>query len=277
MQRVAGFIDAGYFWVQLTNLLTGKKNSRDTVTVDYKKFHQVLLDYVAKEFPEVPLLRIYCYDAPDRNGTKTVFHRGIDELDDFKLRLGTRNLSGTQKAVDGLIIADMIGLAQKKSITHAFIISGDGDLVPGVIATQSQGLRVHLLSIEPRGSTSPHLSAEVDKHVSWGSAEISLFARQNIPSPSTVVISASVASSADVSFVSEKKTTFSLDVGSVVLGFFNRLSEDEKKTIKTKGNLPREIDKKLLRAGYEANLLCALTEFEKRQMRVLLREMVRQG
>jgi hypothetical protein len=34
----------------------------------------------------------------------------VEELDDFKLRLGTRTGAGDQKAVDGLIIADLISL-----------------------------------------------------------------------------------------------------------------------------------------------------------------------
>src|SRR3546814_4680835 len=70
-------------------------------------------------------------------------HVAIDDLDDFKLRLGTRNTYGDQKAVDGLIIADLVSLAQSRAIASAIVVSGDADLTPGVMAAQGLGMRVH--------------------------------------------------------------------------------------------------------------------------------------
>ena len=43
------------------------------------------------------------YDGPHRTLGKSRGHKAIEELDDFKLRLGTLNGVGEQKAVDGLI------------------------------------------------------------------------------------------------------------------------------------------------------------------------------
>ena len=102
------------------------------------------------------------YDGPHRTLGKSREHKAIEELDDFKLRLGTLNGVGEQKAVDGLIIADMIGLAQSRVITDALLVSGDADLTPGVLAAQNLGVRVHLLSMGPSEATSPYLKAEVD-------------------------------------------------------------------------------------------------------------------
>jgi hypothetical protein len=172
-------------------------------------------------------------------------------LDDFKLRLGTRTKDGGQKAVDGLIIADMISLTQNKAITHAFLVSGDADLVPGVLAAQSQGLRVHLLSLEPTVATSPHLRCEVDKQGLWGLKEISRFAnKQEVSSGTTTPINGES------------------NLEDVVKKFFSSLSIEQKQRI-VGSYVPQDIDKRLLRIGLEANGK-ALDEKQKRFMREFL-------
>ena len=167
MGKVAVFVDAGYFWVQAGYVAHGAKSSRDNISIDYAALRQEVLDQASAQFPNADLLRVYWYDGPGSHGSKTPAHLAIDELDDFKLRLGTRNGVGNQKAVDGLIIADLIGLAQSKAIVGAIVLSGDADLTPGVIAAQSLGIRVHLLSMGPVGATSPYLRAEVDHKAHW--------------------------------------------------------------------------------------------------------------
>jgi len=180
MRRVAVFIDAGYFWVQGCNLSfgVGQKAGRADISLDYDKLRESLLAEVAKEFPGANLLRIYWYDGPGPNGIKTTEHRSIDLLNDFKLRLGTRNGEGTQKGVDGLFIADLISLTQYRAITDALLVTGDGDIGPGVVAAQAMGLRVHLLSIG-EGATSPYLLAEVDFKQKWEKNDVGRFARPN--------------------------------------------------------------------------------------------------
>jgi len=114
-----------------------------------------MLSEVEKQFgADCHFLRVYWYDGPGTNG-KTTEHHAIDKLDDFKLRLGTRNGVGTQKGVDGLIIADLISLTQQRAITHAMLITGDSDITPGVVAAQGMGLRAHLLSLGSSVATSP--------------------------------------------------------------------------------------------------------------------------
>lgn len=188
MKRVAVFLDAGYFWVQLGNILSGSFTYRALVDVDYDKLRQKMLDEVASQFgADCPLLRIYWYDGPGTGGTKTSEHRAIDKLDDFKLRLGTRNGGGQQKGVDGLIIADIINLTQQKAITHALLITGDSDITPGVVAAQGMGLRAHLLSLGSAAATSPYLAAEADFKRSWGVAEASIFAKAVAPAKTAVI------------------------------------------------------------------------------------------
>lgn len=190
MKRVAVFLDAGYFWVQLCNILTNSYSSRGQLNIDYEKLRISMLAEITQQFgTDCALLRVYWYDGPGVNGIKTSEHRAIDTLDDFKLRLGTRNGAGTQKGVDGLIIADMISLTQQKAITHALLVSGDSDITPGVIAAQSMGLRAHLLSLGSAVATSPYLAAEADFKRSWGLPEITVFAAvAAAPAPAATAI-----------------------------------------------------------------------------------------
>jgi uncharacterized LabA/DUF88 family protein len=251
MQRVAGFIDAGYLWVQLTQQILGRIGSRSEITLNYPALHAAFLEYVSNEFSNIPLLRIYCYDGPSASGHKNSFHQNIEGLNDFKLRLGTRTKDGGQKAVDGLIIADMISLTQNKAITHAFLVSGDADLVPGVLAAQSQGLRVHLLSLEPTIATSPHLRCEVDQQGLWGMREISRFAAKQ---ETLTVAAASIAEEPNLE-----------DVAKI---FFSSLPNEQKQRI-VGSYIPQDIDKRLLRAGLEAKGK-ALDEKQKRFLRELI-------
>ncbi|MDR1074623.1 MAG: NYN domain-containing protein [Treponema sp.] len=251
MQRVAGFIDAGYFWVQLSQQILGQKGLRSEIALDYDALHRSFLEYVSVKFSSIPLLRIYCYDGPSADGRKTYFHQHIEELNDFKLRLGSRTAEGGQKAVDGLIIADMISLTQNKAITHAFLVSGDADLVPGVLAAQSQGLRVHLLSLEPMVATSPYLKCEADQQKRWGIKEISRFAAKREP---VSVVPAFVGNQPDFEVIAEK--------------IFTELNSEQKALI-LGSYIPQDIDRRLLRAGLEAAGK-ALDEKQKRLMREVL-------
>ncbi|MBF0424459.1 MAG: NYN domain-containing protein [Magnetococcales bacterium] len=176
MYRVAVFVDAGYFWSQLSLLLTGAKGGRDAIRVDFLELRGVLMEEFQAQFPGAELLRVYWYDGPSADGSKGPDHEEVDGLDDFKLRLGMRNGLGQQKAVDGLVIADMVTLAQSRAISSALLVSGDADIAPGVMAAQTLGLRVHLLSIGPITATSPHLAAEVDRKTAWPLDTIARFA-----------------------------------------------------------------------------------------------------
>lgn len=179
MRRVAVFCDAGYFWVQVCSIVLGARSPRTDVNLDYNRLRTTLLNEVAAQLPAADLLRVYWYDGPGPQG-KAPDHVAIEKLDDFKLRLGTRNGHGQQKAVDGLIIADMVSLTQSKAITEALLISGDADITPGVVAAQAMGLRVHLLSIGPAAATSPYLSAEADRKTTWGISQVKGFATKKV-------------------------------------------------------------------------------------------------
>lgn len=272
--RVAVFVDAGYFWVQACTAVLGHPGKRTEITIDYPKLSDRLLEVAKKLTAPSELLRVYWYDGPSRDG-KGPDHQQIDDLDFFKLRLGTRNMTGQQKAVDGLIIADMLSLTQSRSIDDAVLLSGDADLMPGVTAAQAMGLRVHLVVLEPRNATSPYLAAEADRKHYPGADWMRQFAKA-----ATAIVGATDLQSAHDatgpqphpekgSSGCDPVPTFPFDeVAGAALqtirgGEFSHLLEQN---LKGRVRLPQEIDRHLLyqgkkKAGRE------LSEEEKRGLR----------
>jgi uncharacterized LabA/DUF88 family protein len=285
MGKVAVFIDAGYFWVQAVHLLRGTKGPREGIRVDYGRLHQDVLELVTAQFPQDELLRVYWYDGPGPAGAKADSHLEVERLDDFKLRLGTRNGAGAQKAVDGLIIADLIGLAQNKSISGALVVSGDADLTPGVIAAQGLGIRVHLLSMGSAGATSPYLKAEADRKTHWPDAVVRTFARA-VPAaaianielePAVVKAEAVVAGvvmkaepaavvAAVVAAVCEEVIREEQDIAGIAAEVFAKLDPQREVVVTEAGMLPRTLDAQLLGAG-RAKLGRKLDEQERLTLR----------
>lgn len=270
MTRVAVFIDAGYFWAQLCKTLTGGYDSRSQAIVDYAILRAQMLGEVAAQFPKAELLRVYWYDGPGSSGTKTAEHNAIDALDDFKLRLGTRNFTGQQKGVDGLIIADLVSLTQQRAISSAMLVTGDADITPGVVAAQGMGLRVHLLNIGTVGAVSPLLAAEVDMKRAWGLQDVAKFASQNTSFVASVPLAlpadAGAPDGASVDFAVVAKRVHDEILAGPLCGFLqNRQPNDF--------HIPPEIDKFLLRSGRVA-LDRSLTDGEKPQLRNELRKLI---
>lgn len=267
MRRIAVFVDAGYFWVQSTYIVHRQRTGRESVTINYQQLREELINQAQAQFPNADLLRVYWYDGPGTYG-KTVSHQAIEDLDDFKLRLGTRNGVGDQKAVDGLIIADIISLAQNKSITDALLLSGDADLTPGVLAAQSMGIRVHLLTMGPAEATSPFLRAEADCKIHWEDAAVHRFtsaadsgaANGNSQQNTAVAPQASQSPAEQIDFTKIAQSTF------------NELSGQDKSSIPERGQLPASIDGRLLSAGRTVAKR-SLEDAEKRQLRAALRKL----
>jgi len=76
--------------VQVCSLLVGPKAGRHTVTVDYAQLRNTLLNELQAQFPSVDLLRVYWYDGPGPNGSKTQSHTHIEDMDDFVLQIALR-------------------------------------------------------------------------------------------------------------------------------------------------------------------------------------------
>lgn len=264
MNRIGVFVDAGYFWVQVAHVVHGSKQARDSVAIDYPILREKLLAEVAAQFAGGELLRVYWYDGPGTYGHKAHSHVAIDDLDDFKLRLGTRNTYGDQKAVDGLIIADLVSLAQSRAIASAIVVSGDADLTPGVIAAQGLGMRVHMLSLGPANSTSPFLRAEVDRKQHWDDDVVHAFASARVPGyaePEPVDAEAHAALLAEV------------PLAEIAASAFAQIPADEVATLSPHGALPRPLDALLLRTG-KIRLGRPLDEPEKRALREEMKQVL---
>jgi len=271
MGRIAVFIDAGYFWVQSVHIVLGKKTNRDHISVNYPSMRSEFLEEIKSQFPDCSLLRIYWYDGPGAHG-KASSHVAVEELDDFKLRMGTRNGAGDQKAVDGLIIADLIGLAQSKSISDALLISGDADLTPGVQAAQSLGIRVHLLSMGPINATSPYLKAEVDQKKHWDDTTVKKFISANLQLSNPPPVAAILPPSAIVSTpqlgadTSNTVTTATVSdqLKQAAKAFYDATSD--KTQIPKSGTIPSHLDSQLLTVARKT-LARSLTDNEKIELR----------
>lgn len=269
MDRIAVFVDAGYFWVQAVHIIHGKKLGREAIIVNYPSLRSEFLDEIKAQFPDSTLLRIYWYDGPALHG-KADSHTSVETLDDFKLRLGTRTGTGDQKAVDGLIIADLISLAQSKSISNAIVISGDADLTPGVQAAQGLGIRVHLLSMGPTNATSPYLKAEVDQKKHWDDSTVKKFisakaivALGAIPTPASAIAPTGAPPAAAKPDPLEEAAK----------SFFSTLQEPEKKSLTKTGAIPKALDAKLLTVARKL-LGRSLTDAEKPLLRTELRKLI---
>lgn len=179
MKRTAVFVDAGYFWAQASALLGASHPTRNgvarTVRIDHAALRARLLQELKDQLPDGDLLRVYWYDAPTRTG-KTADHHAIGQLDDFKLRLGMDSGTGHGAGLDGLIVADLMGLAQHRAITHALLVADSAHLIPGVLAVQAMGLRVHQLSLGSPAAAPTALAAEADLKRFWSVADIQAFA-----------------------------------------------------------------------------------------------------
>ncbi len=271
MERVAAFVDAGYFWVQIAHLLYGWRERREKIVLDARLMRESLLRQIREQFPGCSLLRIYWYDGRDPNGQITPQNREIACLNDIKIRYGTLNGEGQQKGVDGLLMADMIALAQNRAITSALLISGDADLTPGVSAVQMLGVRVHRLEMANQVASSPVLSEEVDVNTEWPAGEIESFISRKAPDgektgtePSgtsrtplsgqpegahpagTGPNGATLPAKDTVSPEEQPESAARPSLQEIARAFVAELEDGEKDTLKRSIAIPKEYDKRLL-------------------------------
>jgi uncharacterized LabA/DUF88 family protein len=161
MERCAVFVDAGWFLAESAQALTGT-GSRWSIEYDYARL-TTGLGQLAQQLTQLPLLRIYWYDAA-ADGIPTADHLHIAGLKDVKLRLG-RISHSQQKGVDALLILDLTTLARERAIASALVISGDEDIREGIASAQGLGVRVTIGGVamaEGRPSLATTLIHEAD-------------------------------------------------------------------------------------------------------------------
>lgn len=266
MNRIAVFVDAGYFYASASELLFGAPLRRGELRLANAEFAQYLAQ-VAETIGGCPLLRIYWYDGT--NSGPTAAHLAMAYLDNVKLRLGFVNQSGEQKGVDGLIFSDLTNLARNRAISDALLLAGDEDLRVGVQQAQEHGIRVHLLGVEPKdpsGNQSAALQREADTRRQLDAAALGqfLFRREYafapVAEPEAAAVDADVAH--NLARMQELANEYAATLDPTQRELILALPE--------RTPLPHELDRELLLRASEL-LGRKLEEAEKRTLRGALR------
>ncbi|MFD6290718.1 NYN domain-containing protein [Streptomyces sp. NPDC060205] len=166
MDRCIVLVDAGYLLGAAASLLAGEP-SRSRITVDHAALIQGLRERAESE-TDRPLLRIYWFDgAPDR--VPQPEHRRLRVMPRVTVRLGALTRSDgrwAQKGVDAAMHAELTELARNRACSDVVLVTGDGDLLPGMMAAKEHGVAVHLWAVQAADgdyNQSEDLVAEADE------------------------------------------------------------------------------------------------------------------
>ncbi|MFI7008037.1 NYN domain-containing protein [Streptomyces sp. NPDC050145] len=166
MDRCIVLVDAGYLLGAAASLLAGEP-SRSRIHVDHAALIQGLRERAETE-TERPLLRIYWFDgAPDR--VPQPEHRRLRVMPRVTVRLGALTRSDgrwAQKGVDAAMHAELTELARNRACSDVVLVTGDGDLLPGMMAAKEHGVAVHLWAVQAADgdyNQSEDLVAEADE------------------------------------------------------------------------------------------------------------------
>jgi uncharacterized LabA/DUF88 family protein len=166
VDRCIVLVDAGYLLGAAASLLAGEP-SRSRITVDHTALIQALRER-AEADTERPLLRIYWFDgAPDR--VPQPEHRRLRVMPRVTVRLGALTRSDgrwAQKGVDAAMHAELTELARNRACSDVVLVTGDGDLLPGMMAAKEHGVAVHLWAVQAADgdyNQSEDLVAEADE------------------------------------------------------------------------------------------------------------------
>ncbi|MCB5910488.1 NYN domain-containing protein [Streptomyces pinistramenti] len=166
MDRCVVLVDAGYLLGAAASLLAGEP-ARSRITVDHAALIQGLRQR-AEADTEQPLLRIYWFDgAPDR--VPQPEHRRLRVMPRVTVRLGALTRSDgrwAQKGVDAAMHAELTELARNRACSDIVLVTGDGDLLPGLMSAKEHGVAVHLWAVQAADgdyNQSEDLVAEADE------------------------------------------------------------------------------------------------------------------
>ncbi|MEU6081953.1 NYN domain-containing protein [Streptomyces sp. NPDC047108] len=166
MDRCVVLVDAGYLLGAAASLLAGEP-ARARITVDHSALIQGLRER-AEADTERPLLRIYWFDgAPDR--VPQPEHRRLRVMPRVTVRLGALTRSDgrwAQKGVDAAMHAELTELARNRACSDIVLVTGDGDLLPGLMDAKEHGVAIHLWAVQAADgdfNQSEDLVAEADE------------------------------------------------------------------------------------------------------------------
>ncbi|MDH6227430.1 NYN domain-containing protein [Streptomyces sp. MJP52] len=166
MDRCIVLVDAGYLLGAAASLLAGEP-SRSRISVDHAALIQGLRERAEADTRQ-PLLRIYWFDgAPDR--VPQPEHRRLRVMPRVTVRLGALTRSDgrwAQKGVDAAMHAELTELARNRACSDIVLVTGDGDLLPGMMSAKEHGVAVHLWAVQAADNNynqSEDLVAEADE------------------------------------------------------------------------------------------------------------------
>jgi uncharacterized LabA/DUF88 family protein len=166
VDRCVVLVDAGYLLGAAASLLAGEP-ARSRITVDHAALIQGLRER-AENDTEQRLLRIYWFDgAPDRLPQPE--HRRLRVMPRVTVRLGALTRSDgrwAQKGVDAAMHAELTELARNRACSDIVLVTGDGDLLPGLMSAKEHGVAVHLWAVQAADgdyNQSEDLVAEADE------------------------------------------------------------------------------------------------------------------
>ncbi|HEY5836928.1 NYN domain-containing protein [Streptomyces sp.] len=166
MDRCVVLVDAGYLLGAAASLLAGEP-SRSRIVVDHAAVVAGLRRRAELETGQ-PLLRIYWFDgAPDR--VPQPEHRRLRVMPRVTVRLGALTRTDgrwAQKGVDAAMHAELSELARNRACSDVVLVTGDGDLLPGMMSAKEHGVAVHLWAVQAADgdyNQSEDLVAEADE------------------------------------------------------------------------------------------------------------------
>ncbi|MFI5767194.1 NYN domain-containing protein [Streptomyces sp. NPDC051658] len=166
VDRCVVLVDAGYLLGAAASLLAGEP-ARSRITVDHAALIRGLRER-AEADTQQPLLRIYWFDgAPDR--VPQPEHRRLRVMPRVTVRLGALTRSDgrwAQKGVDAAMHAELTELARNRACSDVVLVTGDGDLLPGLMSAKEHGVAVHLWAVQAADgdyNQSEDLVAEADE------------------------------------------------------------------------------------------------------------------
>ena len=166
VDRCVVLVDAGYLLGAAASLLAGEP-TRSRISVDHAALIQGLRERAEADTGR-SLLRIYWFDgAPDR--VPQPEHRRLRVMPRVTVRLGALTRSDgrwAQKGVDAAMHAELTELARNRACSDIVLVTGDGDLLPGLMSAKEHGVAVHLWAVQAADgdyNQSEDLVAEADE------------------------------------------------------------------------------------------------------------------
>ncbi len=153
--------------------------------MDFAPVSDVLADVVEENTGHRPIRQVW-YDAAN-DARPRAEHRALASIPGVQVRLGWTVVANgrlVQKAVDSLIVRDMLRTAYRGAADTVILLSGDGDLVPGAQEMVDFGIGFHLWGValdDPRVRQSRELIAIADARLALDLEDLVPFARPTLP------------------------------------------------------------------------------------------------